>query len=58
MAEVKYKLKKAAHLIDQKAALVGEVAYLCGFRDSSYFTKCFKKQFDCLPSEYNKHENI
>ncbi|QQS50148.1 MAG: response regulator [Bacteroidota bacterium] len=47
-----FRLGKAAHLIRQKAASVSEIAYKTGFNDPSYFTKCFKKHFGCLPTEF------
>lgn len=46
------RLKRAAELILQQAGNLNEVAYQVGFKDPSYFSKCFRKQFDCLPSEY------
>lgn len=47
-----FRLEKAAQLIRQKAASVSEIAYKTGFNDPSYFTKCFKKHFGCLPTEF------
>jgi signal transduction histidine kinase/DNA-binding response OmpR family regulator len=47
-----YKLDRAAQLIKQKAAPINEIAFLTGFNDPSYFTKCFKKHFGYLPSEF------
>ncbi|MBL7792118.1 MAG: response regulator [Saprospiraceae bacterium] len=46
------RLKRAAELILQQTGNVNEVAYAVGFKDPSYFSKCFRKQFNCLPSEY------
>ena len=30
---------------------VNEVAYACGFKEASYFSKVFKDHFNCLPSD-------
>ena len=50
------RLKLAADLLKNSDAIVSQVGYAVGFNDPSYFTKCFKKQFGCTPSEYSaKH---
>lgn len=46
------RLKKAACLIRSKSDTITQICYSVGFRDQSYFTKCFKKQFGVSPSEY------
>lgn len=45
------RLKRAAEYLSAGEYQVGEVCYLVGFSSSSYFTKCFKKQFGVLPTE-------
>jgi ligand-binding sensor domain-containing protein/signal transduction histidine kinase/DNA-binding response OmpR family regulator len=47
-----YRLKKAAVLLLENKLLINEVAYKVGFGSSSYFTKCFVKQFGMLPKEF------
>lgn len=47
-----YRLKKAATLLLENKLLINEVAYEVGFSSSSYFTKCFVKQFGMLPKEF------
>lgn len=47
-----YRLKKAAVLLLESKLLINEVAYEVGFSSSSYFTKCFVKQFGMLPKEF------
>jgi AraC-like DNA-binding protein len=46
------KLKRAAELLNHKAASVSEIAYNAGFNNLSYFTRCFKEEFGMVPSEY------
>ena len=31
---------------------VSELAYAVGFNDPKYFSACFKKEFEMLPTEY------
>jgi signal transduction histidine kinase/ligand-binding sensor domain-containing protein/DNA-binding response OmpR family regulator len=54
------RLNRAAKYIMEKDKSLAEITYLVGFKDPSYFTKCFRKQFNCLPSEFNDnyHKNI
>lgn len=42
----------AKHLLTQREYPVKEIAALCGFEDSSYFAKIFKKQSGMTPLEY------
>ena len=46
------RLKTAADLISQSDYNISEVAYLTGFNDLKYFSKCFKNHFGCPPSEF------
>ncbi len=48
------RLKKAKQLFDDSGLSVKEIMYKTGFNTASYFAKCFKKQFGCVPSEYAK----
>ena len=47
------RLRKAAHLLDQRRFSVGEVMYMVGFSSASYFSKCFQAQFGCKPRDYS-----
>lgn len=46
------RLKRAVQLFDQSDFSVKEIMYMTGFNTASYFSKCFKKQFGVIPSEY------
>lgn len=46
------KLKKAARLLKQKRYKVTEISFMLGFSSSSYFSKCFQKQFGVKPGDF------
>jgi len=46
------RLKRAVQLFDQSDLSVKEIMHRTGFNTASYFSKCFKKQFGVIPSEY------
>ena len=46
------RLKRAAQLLSSGELSIKEVMYSTGFNTASYFSKCFKKQFGMLPSDY------
>lgn len=46
------RIKRAAQLIDSNEYTFSQIAYMSGFNDPKYFTKCFKKHFGVTPSEY------
>ena len=46
------RLRRAAALLQEGKLTVNEIAERTGFSSPSYFTKCFKKEFGVLPSEY------
>jgi len=43
------RLKRAEILLMQGGKTIAEVAYEVGFSSPSYFSKCFKDYFGCLP---------
>lgn len=47
-----YRLKKAAAYLKSGKYRINEIVFLTGFSTSSYFAKCFQKQFGVLPKEY------
>jgi signal transduction histidine kinase/ligand-binding sensor domain-containing protein/DNA-binding response OmpR family regulator len=46
------RLKTAAALLKQSDQSISEIAYRTGFATPPYFSKCFKKSFGMLPTEY------
>ena len=48
------RLKRAVRLLEDSNYSVKEVMYMTGFNTASYFSKCFKRQFGIVPSEYVK----
>jgi AraC-like DNA-binding protein len=53
----KIKLQIAREQIKENNCGVAEAAFLAGFNDVKYFTKCFKKVYGINPSEYKKGEH-
>ena len=47
-----FRLKRAAHLISEKADSIAQIAYHVGFNSVPYFTKCFKSMFEVTPTSY------
>ena len=48
------RLQRAADLLKNNAGSIAEICYKTGFNDQAYFSRVFKKQFGCSPSEYKK----
>ncbi len=47
------RLKAACQIMEEKRSIrVSELAYAVGFNDPKYFSSCFKKEFNMLPTEY------
>jgi signal transduction histidine kinase/ligand-binding sensor domain-containing protein/DNA-binding response OmpR family regulator len=48
------RLKRAIILITKYGYNVSEAAFMVGFNDAKYFSKCFKKQYKKSPKEFEK----
>lgn len=46
------RLAAAAEMLAGRKYRVSEVCYAVGFRSPSYFSKCFKEAYGCVPAEY------
>lgn len=49
-----YRLNRALEAMNQKMKNISEIAFETGFNNASYFSKCFQRRFDLLPSDYIK----
>ncbi|WP_170154553.1 hybrid sensor histidine kinase/response regulator transcription factor [Mangrovibacterium diazotrophicum] len=52
------RMKKAAMLLRQQKFSVAEVMYMVGFSNHSYFSKCFKAEFNTTPLQYKEEVNV
>lgn len=50
-----YRIEQAAHMLDSTELSVTEVGNRCGFWESSYFTKVFRKYKEITPLQYRKN---
>lgn len=48
------RMEKACELLRKTDWNINQISDMCGYQDSSYFTRVFKKQTGKLPSEYRK----
>jgi AraC-like DNA-binding protein len=53
-----YRLKKGAIIIANNGNTVSESAFMVGFNDPKYFSKCFKKEFGLTPLKFRKEAMI
>ena len=51
------RLETAKEKIKSGNFKISEISALCGFKDASYFTRCFKKRYGMTPTEYAKVKN-
>lgn len=49
------RLKKACQMMVEGEYRITEIGFLVGFSSSSYFAKCFQKQFGMLPTDFIKN---
>lgn len=50
-----YRLQQAAKLLTETSQRITDIAVSCGFQDMSYFTRAFREQMGCTPSQYRKN---
>ncbi len=49
------RIKRAAQLIESTDYTFSQIAYMTGFTDPKYFSRCFKKVKGVSPSDYKSH---
>ncbi|MFB6341088.1 nickel-binding protein [Saccharicrinis sp. FJH62] len=47
-----YRLNKSLELIQKNLYTISEIAFNTGFSSLSYFSKCFQKRYNLVPTEY------
>lgn len=47
-----YRIEQACSLLNEGKQTATQVAYACGFNDSSYFARCFRKYKNMSPKQY------
>ena len=52
------RLKKACALLRQSSWSVTRIAGECGYNDSNYFTRVFRRRFSMSPREYRRDHNL
>lgn len=50
-----YRIRQAARMLTESQRKISDIAVSCGFQDMSYFTKVFREQLGCSPSQYRKN---
>jgi signal transduction histidine kinase/ligand-binding sensor domain-containing protein/DNA-binding response OmpR family regulator len=50
-----FRLKRSAQLITKSRLTISEIAYRVGFRDPSYFCRCFRQHYGLTPLEFARH---
>lgn len=48
------RIQKACKLLKENQLHISDIAFLCGFSDPKYFSRCFKKTINITPSEYRE----
>lgn len=51
---ISIKIKMAAMLLKSTSLNITQIALQCGFNDSNYFSRLFKKEFNLTPKNYRK----
>ena len=52
------RITHAKYELRQNSKFIYEIAQNCGFKDYTYFSKCFKKQVGLSPSEFRERGDV
>lgn len=52
------RINRAENLLKHSEKTITEIAYACGFQDSSYFSRMFRKRTGMAPAEYRKRIKV
>lgn len=52
-----YRLNRAKELLSHSDLSITEISYRCGFTDSAYMGKQFRKAYGMTPKEYRSHSD-
>lgn len=52
------RMKKARQMLLLTKRQVKEIAFACGFKESNYFIRVFKRRFGCTPTALRKNDNL
>lgn len=55
---LKVKLHKARRMLAETSSKIADVSEACGFQDSSYFSRAFKKEFGFTPSQIQRRPEV
>ena len=50
-----YRIRQSAKQLAETGLKISDIAVSCGFQDMSYFTKAFREQMGCTPTQYRKN---
>ena len=53
---VRYRLKLSVQLLNETDYSIAQIAQQVGFCSSSYYTKCFRKEYGCAPHKYRTEQ--
>ena len=54
----KYRIQQASRLLTETSEKVSDIAGICGFQDMSYFSRTFREQIGCTPTQYKKTASL